>query len=146
MSEVLPLILLFLFGGFAVFTAALKIRARLGAPLGIVLAALEAISGIALMTIAFPTPGTLETALRMGVVTALMVGLSSTVHVINVHKKSRAREASEGQRLRYSLKFGIDAKGVLGEPVPELAAEPYELAGRDAGDGAGRETGLPSEV
>ena len=125
MNEVLPLILLFLFGGFAVLIAALKSRARITALPAVFLAVLEAISGIALMVLAFPTSGTLETASRMGAVTALMVGLSASVHFIHVRKKSQAREASEGRRLHYALKFGIDAHGqVLSEPLPGLDVEP----------------------
>ena len=142
MNEVLPLILLFLFGGFAVLIAALKGRARITAPTAVTLAVLEAISGLALMVLAFPTSGTLETAARMGVVTALMVGLSASVHLIHVRKKSRAREASEGRRLHYVLKFGIDAKGEVFEPIAELDVEPYG----DAEDAGARETGLPSET
>ena len=134
MTEVLPLILLFLFGGFAVMTAALKSRARVTAPLGVVLAVLEAISGMVLMVVAYPRSGSMVTAAWVGVVTAVMVGLSSSVHLIHVHKKSRAREASEGRRLHYALKFGIDARGeVVGEPIPDLDLKPYGQAPPEAG-------------
>ncbi len=120
MNEILPLIILFLFGGFAVFTAALKSRARVTAPLGVILALLEALSGIALMVAAFPSSGALESASRMGIVTAVMVGISSTVHVIKVRERSRALEASEGSRLHLAIKYGVGRGKVYGDPRPDF--------------------------
>ncbi len=43
-NEFLPLILLFLFGGFAALSAVLKVRARVTAFLGVTLAVLEGLS------------------------------------------------------------------------------------------------------
>jgi hypothetical protein len=48
-NEFLPLILLFLFGGFAVLSAVLKARARVRVLLAVALAVLEGLSGMALM-------------------------------------------------------------------------------------------------
>ncbi len=121
MNELLPLILLF-FGGFAVLTAALKSRARVTSPIAVVLALLEAISGIALMMAAFPGSGTgdLASASRTGIVTAVIVGLSSTVHLLKVRERSKAQEASEGSRLHLAVKYGIGRGQVYGEPLPEI--------------------------
>jgi hypothetical protein len=44
--------------------------------------------------------------------------------------------------LHYVLKFGIDAKGEVFEPIAELDVEPYG----DAEDAGARATGLPSET
>ncbi len=107
-NEFLPLILLFLFGGFALLSAALKARARVTALLGIALAVLEGLSGMALMAAAVPTSGSLESAARMGILTAVLVALSSTVHMLKVRERNRAREASEGKRLYAAIKSGID--------------------------------------
>jgi hypothetical protein len=56
-NQFLPLILLFLFGGFAVLSAVLKARAHVTAFSDVVLAVLEGISGMALMAAALPTSG-----------------------------------------------------------------------------------------
>jgi len=106
-NELFPLILLFLFGGFAVVSAVLKSRARVTALLGVGLAVLEAVSGIALMAAAFPSSGSLDSASRMGIVTALMVALSSTVHLMKVRERNRARDESEGRRLYAAVKYGL---------------------------------------
>ena len=106
-SDFLPLILLFLFGGFAVVSAVLKSRARVKAPVGIALAVLEGVSGVALMLAALPGSGSLETASRAGIATALLVGVSSSVHLMKVRERSRAREASEGNRLYGAIKYGV---------------------------------------
>ena len=135
MSEVLPLILLFLFGGFAVVTAALKSRARVTAPLGVILAVLEALSGIALMVAAFPGSGSLESASRMGIVTAVMVGISSTVHLINVRAKGRARDESEGRRLHLAIKYGVGTGKVYDDPRPDLDMQENGDAPRQTGEG-----------
>lgn len=128
MSDLLPLVLLFLFGGFAVLSAVLKSRARVTAPLGVALAVLEGLSGIALMAAAVPISGSLETGSRMGVVTAVMVVLSSTVHLIKVRDRNRARDASEGRRLYAAVKYGI---GGHGEGGPEQAGGETVLDGSD---------------
>ena len=106
-NEFLPLILLFLFGGFAVVSALLKARARVTALLGVTLAVLEGLSGMALMAAALPMSGSLETASRMAILTAVLVGVSSTVHLIKVRERTLAREASEGKRLYAAVKYGV---------------------------------------
>ena len=119
-NEFLPLILLFLFGGFAVLSAVLKARARVTALLGVALAVLEGLSGMALMAAALPTSGSLETASRMGILTAVLVGVSSTVHLLKVRERNRAREASEGKRLYAAVKYGVgESRGVTGEGPSE---------------------------
>ncbi len=119
-NEFLPLILLFLFGGFAVLSAVLKARARVTALLGVALAVLEGLSGMALMAAALPTSGSLETASRMGILTAVLVGVSSTVHLLKVRERNRAREASEGKRLYAAVKYGVgESPGVTGDRPSE---------------------------
>ena len=128
-NEFLPLILLFLFGGFAVVSALLKARARVTALLGVTLAVLEGLSGMALMAAALPMSGSLETASRMGILTAVLVGVSSTVHLLKVQERNRAREASEGKRLYAAVKYGI------GERPDVTGDEPSEPdASTDPGD------------
>ena len=78
-NQFLPLILLFIFGGFAVLSAVLKARARVTAFSDVVLAVLEGISGMALMAAALPTSGSLESASQIGILTAVLVAVSSTV-------------------------------------------------------------------
>ena len=112
-NEFLPLILLFLFGGFAVLSAVLKVRARVMAIPAVALAVLEGISGMALMGAAMPTSGSLESASRIGILTAVLVALSSTIHLLKVRERDRIREASEGKRLYAAVKYGID-----GNPSP----------------------------
>jgi heme/copper-type cytochrome/quinol oxidase subunit 3 len=119
-NEFLPLILLFLFGGFAVLSAVLKARARLMALPAVALAVLEAISGMALMAAAVPTSGSLESASRIGILTAVLVVVSSTVHMAKVRARSRVREESEGKRLYAALKYGIDGSpSTLADELPE---------------------------
>ncbi len=119
-NEFLPLILLFLFGGFAALSAVLKARARVTALLGVALAVLEGLSGMALMAAALPTSGSLETASRMGILTAVLVGVSSTVHLLKVRERNRAREASEGKRLYAAIKYGVgESRGVTGDGPSE---------------------------
>lgn len=130
-NEFLPLILLFLFGGFAVASALLKTRARVTALLGVTLAVLEGLSGMALMAAALPMSGSLQTASRVGILTAAMVALSSTVHMLKVRDRSRAREASEGKRLYAAVKYGVGGSTSTPGGVPvELdgPAEPDALA------------------
>ena len=120
-NEFLPLVLLFLFGGFAVLSALLKARARATALLGVTLAVLEGLSGMALMAAALPMSGSLETASRMGILTAAVVALSSTVHMLKVRDRSRAREASEGRRLYAAVKTGMHTSGpAAGEDVRDI--------------------------
>ncbi len=119
-NEFLPLILLFLFGGFAALSAVLKVRARVTAFLGVTLAVLEGLSGMVLMAVALPTSGSLETASRMGILTAVLVGVSSTVHLLKVRERNRAREASEGKRLYAAIRYGVGASpDVTGEGPSE---------------------------
>ena len=119
-NEFLPLILLFLFGGFAVVSALLKTRARVTALLGVTLAVLEGLSGMVLMAAALPMSGSLQTASRVGILTAAMVALSSTVHMLKVRERNRAREASEGKRLYVAVKYGIGERpGVTGDEPSE---------------------------
>ncbi len=121
MSEFLPLVLLFLFGGFAAVSALLKSRARVTAPLGVGLTVLEGISGMVLMGASLPMSGSLETASRIGIVTAVLVGISSTVHLMKVRERSRGRQASEGKRLHAALRYETgDNPSVTGEEPPEL--------------------------
>ena len=139
-NEFLPLILLFLFGGFAVVSALLKTRARVTALLGVTLAVLEGLSGMALMAAALPMSGSLQTASRVGILTAAMVALSSTVHMLKVRERNRAREASEGKRLYAAVKYGIGGStstpgGVPVEPdalaIPSDANAPEDDNGPD---------------
>jgi len=131
-NEFLPLILLFLFGGFAVVSALLKTRARVTALLGVTLAVLEGLSGMALMAAALPMSGSLETASRMGILTAAVVALSSTVHMLKVRDRSRAREASEGRRLYASVKTGMHTSGPEpGESVRDTEDRHRGLGGSD---------------
>ena len=104
-SEFLPIVLLFLFGGFAAVSALLKSRARVTAPLAVGLTVLEGISGMVLMGASLPMSGSLETASRIGIVTAVLVGISSTVHLMKVRERSRAREASEEKRLYAAIGY-----------------------------------------
>ncbi len=130
-DDFLPLILLFLFGGFAVLSALLKTRARVKAFLSIAFMLMEGFAGVALMATALPTSGSLEAASRMGVIVALLVALSSTVHLVKVRERNRAREASEGKRLHASIKYGIGRSTSAPGGVPvELdgPAEPDALA------------------
>ena len=108
-DDFLPLILLFLFGGFAVLSALLRTRARVKALVSIGLMVLERLAGFALMAAALPTSGSLEAASRMGIIAAVLVALSSTVHLLKVRERNRAREASEGKRLYASIRYGTDA-------------------------------------
>ena len=124
-NEFLPLLLLFLFGGFALLSAALKARARVTALLGIALAVIEGLSGMALMAAAVPTSGSLESAARMGILTAVLVALSSTVHMLKVRERNRVREASEGKRLYAAVKYGIDGNpSVTGDGLSEEEDSP----------------------
>ena len=75
------------------------------APLALGLTVLEGISGIVLMGASLPSSGSLETASRISIVTAVLVGISSTVHLMNVRKRSRNREASEGKRLYAAIQY-----------------------------------------
>ena len=146
-NQFLPLILLFIFGGFAVLSAVLKARARVTAFSDVVLAVPEGISGMALMAAALPTSGSLESASRIGILTAVLVAVSSTVHMAKVRARSRAREESEGKRPYAALKYGIDGSpSMLADALPEADAlseadelpeadEPTEGTGTSGVDG-----------
>lgn len=128
-NQFFPLILLFIFGGFAVLSAVLKARTRVTAFSDVVLAVLEGISGMALMAAALPTSGSLESASWIGILTAVLVAVSSTVHMAKVRARSRAREESEGKRPYAALKYGIDGSpSILADTLPE-ADEPTEGTG-----------------
>ena len=144
-NELIPLILLFLFGGFAVLTALLKTRGRVTAPLAVTLAVLEGLSGLALMAAALPTSGSLETASRVAIVTAVLVALSSTVHMLKVRGKSRARELSEGGRLYAAVKTGIHTSGLAeGEDsVPAPGPDSAPAPGDDARPATGEDVRDP---
>jgi hypothetical protein len=136
-EDLLPLTLLFLFGGFAALSAVLKSRARVRALSAIVLAVLEGLSGMTLMVAAIPGSGSIQMASRIAIVTAALVAVSSTVHLMKVRERSRAREASEGKRLAAAVQYPVDdgssATGVgtprldlateVGPPGPDLATE-----------------------
>ena len=132
MRDLLPLILLFLFGGFATLSAALKSRARVTALSGVALAVLEGVSGMALMAVALPGSGSLETASRVGIVTALLVATSSTVHLMKVRDRSRAREASEEKRLYAAIKYRMGDIASMTENEPSEPDLSTDL--RDRGD------------
>ena len=129
-DDFLPLILLFLFGGFAVLSALLRTRARVKALVSIGLMALERLAGFALMAAALPTSGSLEAASRMGIIAAVLVALSSTVHLLKVRERNRAREASEGKRLYASIRYGTDANPrTTGGPADRHRGLPHCLPG-----------------
>ncbi|MCH7891131.1 MAG: hypothetical protein IH921_06475 [Gemmatimonadetes bacterium] len=133
MREFIPLVLLFLFGGFAALSALLKSRAKVTAPLSVGLTVLEGISGMVLMGASLPMSGSLETASRVGIVVAVLVALSSTVHLMKVRERDRGREASEGKRLYAAVGYETgESPSVIGE----------ELSGLDdsthSGDASGR--------
>ena len=135
-NQFLPLILLFIFGEFAVLSAVLKARARVTAFSDVVLAVLKGIFGMALMAAALPTSGSLESAWRIGILTAVLVAVSSTVHMAKVRARSRAREESEGKRSYAALKYGsIDGSpSILADTLPE-ADESTEGTGPSGVDG-----------
>ena len=139
MRDLLPLILLFLFGGFAVLSAALKSRARVTALSGVALAVLEGVAGMALMAVALPGSGSLETASRVGIVTAVLVATSSTVHLMKVRDRSRAREASEEKRLYAAIKYPMGDLESMTESEPSGPDISTHL-----GDGGDRPESSPS--
>ena len=135
-NQFLPLILLFIFGEFAVLSAVLKARARVTAFSDVVLAVLKGIFGMALMAAALPASGSLESASRIGIRTAVLVAVSSTVHMAKVRARSRAREESEGKRPYAALKYGIDGSpSILADTrsqkrmSPQKGPGPQEWAG-----------------
>ena len=128
-DDFIPLILLFLFGGFTVLSALLKTRARVKALLSVGLIVLEGLAGFALMAAALPTSGSLEAASRMGIVAAVLVAVSSTAHLVKVRERNRAREGSEGKRLYASIRYGIDANSMLTEEEPSEPEAPVDLEG-----------------
>jgi len=69
-------------------SAVLKSRAGMTTLLGVSLTVLEGISGIALMLSTLLRAGSLATASAVGIVTAVLVAFSSTVHVMKVRDRS----------------------------------------------------------
>jgi hypothetical protein len=138
-SDFLPLVLLFLFGGFAIVSALLKSRARVTAPLGVGLTVLEGISGMVLMGASLPMSGSLETASRIGIVTAALVGISSAVHLMKVRERSRGREASEGKRLHAAIGYETGDSPSVIEDGPSNTD-----SSTDVEDGSGRPGGTLS--
>jgi hypothetical protein len=113
MRDLLPLGLLFFFGGFAVLSAVLKSRAGVTTILGVSLTVLEGISGIALMVSVLLAAGSLATASAVGIVTAVLVAFSSTVHLMKVRDRSRTRQTSEEKRFYTAPKYPMgDNPGV----------------------------------
>jgi hypothetical protein len=99
----------------------LKSRARVTAPLSVLLAVAEGISGMVLMGASLPGTGSLETASRLGIVTAVLVAISSAVHLMKVRARGRGREASEGKRLYAALRYEtVDHQSVTGEELSDL--------------------------
>ncbi len=138
--EFIPLVLLFLFGGFAALSALLKSRAKVTAPLSVVLTVLEGISGMVLMGASLPMSGSLETASRLGLVAAVLVALSSTVHLMQVRERSRSREVSEGKRLYAAVGYETGkSPSVIGEELSGLddSTHPGDASG-PAADAGGR--------
>ena len=139
MRDLLPLGLLFFFGGFAVLSAVLKSRAGVTTLLGVSLTVLEGISGIALMVSVLLAAGSLATASAVGIVTAVLVAFSSTVHLMKVRDRSRARQASEETRLYAAIKYPMDDIASVTE---------NELSGPDTstdlGDGSDHPESPPS--
>ena len=143
--EFIPLVLLFLFGGFAALSALLKSRAKVTAPLSVVLTVLEGISGMVLMGASLPMSGSLETASRVGFVVAVLVALSSTVHLVKVRERGRGREASAGKRFYAAVGseagesestsvIGEEPSGLDGSTHPGAASGPAADAGGRPGD------------
>ena len=120
-------------------SALLKSRARVTAPLAVGLTVLEGISGMVLMGASLPGSGSLETASRIGIATAVLVGISSTVHLTKVRHRSRGREASEGKRLYAAIRYQTgDNPSVTGEEPSELDDPTHtEDASGRPGDAAG---------
>ena len=118
MRDLLPLGLLFFFGGFAVLSAVLKSRAGVTTLLGVSLTVLEGISGIALMVSVLLAAESLVTASAVGIVTAVLVAFSSTVHLMKVRDRSRARQASEEKRLYTALKYPMGDIASVSENEP----------------------------
>ena len=109
------------------------------APLAVGLTVLEGISGMVLMGASLPGSGSLETASRIGIATAVLVGMSSTVHLTKVRDRSRGGEASEGKRLYAAIRYQTgDKPSVTGEEPSELDDPTHtEDASGRPGDAAG---------
>jgi len=138
--EFIPLVLLFLFGGFAALSALLKSRAKVTAPLSVGLTVLEGISGMVLMGASLPMSGSLETASRVGIVVAILVALSSTVHLMKVRERDRGREASAGKRLYAAVGYETgESTSVIGEELSGLDDSTHSgEASGPAADAGGR--------
>ena len=119
-------------------SALLKSRARVTAPLAVGLTVLEGISGMVLMGASLPGSGSLETASRIGIATAVLVAISSTVHLTKVRARSRRREASAGKRLYAAIRYQtVDNPSVPGEEPSGLDDPTHtEDAGGRPGDAA----------
>ncbi len=121
-------------------SALLKSRARVTAPLAVGLTVLEGISGMVLMGASLPGSGSLETASRIGIATAVLVGISSTVHLTKVRGRSRGREASEGKRLYAAIRYQTgDNPSATGEEPSELddSTHTEDASGRPGDDAGG---------
>ena len=66
----------------------------------------------------------------MGIVTAVLVASSSTVHLMKVRDRSRARQASEEKRLYAALKYPMGDSPGVAEDGPSGPDTPI-----DTGDG-----------
>ena len=93
-----------------------------------------------LMGASLPTSGSLETASRIGIATAVLVAVSSTVHLMKVRERSRAREVSVGKRLYAAIGYQTgDNPSITGEEPSELddSIHTEDASGRP-GDAGGR--------
>ena len=92
-----------------------------------------------LMGASLPTSGSLETASRIGILTAVLVAVSSTVHLIKVRERSRRREASEGKRLYAAIQYQTEGNpSVTGEEPSEAddSTHPGDVGGQPGDAGA----------
>ena len=89
-----------------------------------------------LMGASLPMSGSLETASRIGIVTAVLVGISSAVHLMKIRDRGRDREASEGKRLHAAIGHQTgDNPSVTGAESPEVddSTHPEDADGRPGG-------------
>ena len=92
------------------------------------------------MGASLPTSGSLETASRIGIVAAVLVAVSSTVHLLKVRERSRGRETSEGKRLYAAMQYQAEGNpSVTGEEPSEAddSTHPGDASG-PAPDAGGR--------
>ena len=92
-----------------------------------------------LMGASLPTSGSLETASRIGILTAVLVAVSSTVHLMKVRERSRRREASEGKRLYAAIQYPTEGNPSVtgGEPSEADDSTHPGDAGGQTGDAGG---------